>query len=353
MSVGLLLALAVVAVAPAARAASCSPTAHAPILITKNSDFNAANGVASGTGTASDPFLLANLQFSQMPGGYGLKVDNSKGTVTAYFAVTCVQSNFTLSAPSGSTLVWIVNVHQATTISLVSANAGEAGGSVGIRLDGSSAITLDNESINKFGSDGVQVNNSDHITILDSKLKAFRNGLSLLNSHDITVGQPCTLTSGNGCNEFTYDDDRGILIENSYAIAVTGTITNADDSGGILIDGSNSFNIFLTDGKATANGPICPSGSPTGIVSDTIAGISVANGAHDITVRGYTINANGDGAGGFFDIMNGGNGLYMDPCTLVVTALKRATPPGGANLDFNDNCYHFEFNFNPVPTSSC
>jgi hypothetical protein len=87
-------------------------------------------------------------------------------------------------------------------------------------------------------------------------------------------------------------------------------------------------------------------------VTDTEAGIAVTNGAHDIAVHGYTIQANGNGAGGFFDIMNGGNGQWMNPCTQEITTL-RATPPGGANLDFSGNCYHFEFGFNPVPASTC
>jgi len=56
--------------------------------------------------------------------------------------------------------------------------------------------------------------------------------------------------------------------------------------------------------------------------------------------------------GYYFDIMNGGNGGWLNPCTLESTTF-RATPPGWANLDFSGNCYHFEFGFNPVPPSSC
>src|SRR6266705_2262072 len=76
---------------------------------------------------------------------------------------------------NGATLIWIVKVRAATTISRVSANSGEAGGSVGIRIDGSSAILLEDESINKFGSNGVQVTASDHITVVRIKLNALGN----------------------------------------------------------------------------------------------------------------------------------------------------------------------------------
>jgi Right handed beta helix region len=355
VGVGMLIVLStlVLTAAPqAAAAVNCNVEPHGPILIARDADFTAANGVVSGSGTAKDPFLIANLQLKDLSPGFGLKIDNSKGKITKFFNIDCVQSNWTNAPPKGAILVSIANVHTATKISRVDANSGEAGGSVAIRVDGSSFIVLDNESIDKFGSDGVQLNAADHITVIDSKLKAFGNGLTITGSHDITVGQTCNLASGSGCNDFTYDDGRGIFLHDSYNVLVQYTITAADDTGGILLDGSGTYNVTLLNGDATANGPICPAGSPTGLITDTEAGIAVTNGAHDIAVHGYSIQANGNGAGGFFDIMNGGNGLWMNPCTFAITKLH-ATPPGGANLDFSGNCYHFEFGFNPVPPSTC
>ncbi len=346
--------VAVVGVAvPRASAATCNEVPHGPILIASNAGFTAANGVVSGSGTPSDPYVIANLQLNDLTPGYGLKVDNTKGHITKFFNVQCIQSSFTDSAPSGSVLIWVVNIHTLTTISDSSTNSGRAGGSVAVRLDASSSITLNNLSINKFGFDGIQVNSSTQVTIINTKSKASHNGVDLENSHDLTIGQVCMLASGAGCDEFTYDDGRGLVIGNSFNVVVLDTITTADDSGGILLNGSGTYNVTMTNGDANGNGPICAGGVPTGQVVDTISGISVANGAHDINVKGYTINANGDGFGGFFDIMNGGNGGYLNPCTMQITLFKKPTPPGGPNLDFNGNCYHFEFNFNPVPTSSC
>ncbi len=348
----MLLALVILAL-PRASAATCNEVSHGPILIQSNADFTAANGVVSGSGTSANPYVIANLHLNDLTPGFGLKIDNSKGRITEFFNIDCIQSSFADSAPSGSVLIWLVNIHTATTISDSSTNSGRAGGSVAVRLDSSSAITLNNLSINKFGANGIQLNSSDHVTIIDTKSKASGNGLDVENSHDLTIGQICMLASGAGCDEFTYDDGRGLRIGNSFNIVVLDTITTADDTGGILLDGSGTSNVTLTNGDANANGPICPSGTPTGEKVDTIAGITVTNGAHDINVKGYTINANGDGFGGFFDIMNGGNGGYLNPCNGQITLFKTATPAGGANLDFNGNCYHFEFNFHPVPTSSC
>src|SRR5437867_5227424 len=226
-------------------AAGCQPVHHGPILIQNDDDFTHANGVVSGSGTASDPYLFANLQLKDLRPGYGLKVDNSKGKITKFFNIDCVQSNWTSAPPKGASLTWIVRVHSSTTISRVAANSGEAGGSVGIRIDASSFILLDNESINKFGSNGIQVTGSDHITVIRSKLKAMGNGLSIVDSHDLTIGQPCTLVNGNGCNEFTYDDGRGIFVHDSYTVLVTHTRTTAADPVGVLVDGTITHEVHL------------------------------------------------------------------------------------------------------------
>lgn len=336
---------------PSAAAAECNGAAHAPVLITSNADFTAENGVVSGAGTPSDPFLIANLAINDMSLGYALKVDNSARRITSSFNITCVSSNWKVATPSGGIVVWIVNVHTATTVSMVLSNSGELPNSVGLRVEGSSHILLDNENFNKVGGDGIQIVGSDHVTVIDSKSKAVGNGLTIQDSHDIVVGQTCSVGGGQGCDEFTYDDGRGLWIEDSYNIQVIDTMTSADDTGGILLTGMGTYNLYLRGGEATADGPICHSGTPSGFVSDTITGIAVVNGAHDITVHGYTMQANGDGGGGYFDIMNGGKGLYLNPCGGLVTLPM--TPPGGINLDFSGNCYTYAYGFEPAPTPVC
>jgi hypothetical protein len=340
-----------VGILPAALAGGCNGSAHGPVLIARDSDFTAANGVVSGAGTPSNPFVIANLAITDLSPGYAIKVDNSAGTITKSFNITCVSVNWKIVAPGGGTAVWIVNVHTQTTISLILSNSGEIPNSNGIVLQDSSNIILYNESFNKMGGDGLAIIASDHITVLDSKSKAAGDGLHIVSSHDITVGQNCSLGGGSGCDEFTYDDNRGLEIQDSYNVQVIDTITSSDDSGGVLISGSGSSNIQLTGGMATADGPICHSGIPSGYVSDTITGIAIVNGAHDITVQGYTIQANGDGGGGYFDIQDGGKGLYLSPCGGLVTLTP--TPIGGADLVFLDTCYRFEFGFPTPPPSSC
>src|SRR2546426_12273071 len=76
-----LAALAGVAAPSRAQAATCAPVDHGPILISSDGDFTAANGVASGSGTAADPYVFNNLKLNDLTPGYGLKVDNSRGRV--------------------------------------------------------------------------------------------------------------------------------------------------------------------------------------------------------------------------------------------------------------------------------
>ncbi len=351
MAVGLSVLAAVVGALPGAAASECDGSAHAPVLIASDADFTAANGVVSGTGTPSDPYLIANLAIDDMSLGYGVKVDNSAGTITKSFGITCVSSNWKEATPSGGDVVWVVGVHTPTVISMVLSNSGELPNSGGLRVEGSSHILLESESFNKMGGDGIQIVGSDHITVVDSKSKAANNGLYIQDSHDVIVGRTCKVGGGQGCDEFTYDDNHGISIHDSYNVQVIDTMTSADDSGGILISGMGTYNVTMTGGEATANGPICHSGTSSGYVSDTITGVAVVNGAHDISVHDYTMQANGDGGVGYFDIMDGGKGLYLNPCGGLVTL--PATPPGGADLNFSGNCYGHEYGFDPVPVSTC
>lgn len=353
VSIGLLLfvSLLAVSVIPAV-AVTCNPVPHVAVLITKDSDFTAANGVVSGSGTSTDPFLIKNLQINDLSLGFGIKVDNSGGGITKFFNIQCIQSNFATTPSTGSTYIWIVNIHTATLISDITGNSQDALGVVGVKLISSSSITLDSLSLNRIGSDGLSVDSSDHITILHSKLKADGFGFTLTNSHDITVGSVCNLNSAAGnCNEFTYDDKKGINILNSHDVLVQYTKTDADDGGAILLSGSGTYNVQFMHGTATGNGPICRTVNgvreQTGVKDDTISGIAIINGAHDITVRDYQIVGNTH-----FDIMNGGDGKLPDICNGGFINVP-PSPPGGANLDLNGNCYGQQFGFNPPPTKNC
>ncbi len=350
------MALPVLAIAvsflPAAAAATCNPVPHGPILVSSDRDFTAANGVVSGSGTSTDPFLFNNLQLNDLTPGFGLKVDNSKGTITKFFNINCIQSTFTDAPPSGSILVWLLNVHTSTTVSQVNANSGRSAGSAGIRVESSSSITLDSENLNKFAADGIALISSDHITVTNSKSKALTNGVLVQDSHDIQIGQPCSLSAGTGCNEFTYDDGWGVRVVNSFNVTIVGTKGNANDTGGFLLNGAGTHNVQITGSQADGTGDVCPATTfpaSTGEKVDYMAGLAIINGAHDINVKSSTFQGNTH-----FSMENGGDTMWFNACTGFFEVIqKKGTPGGGANLDVNGNCYFNQFGFKPVPTKVC
>lgn len=206
-------------------------------------------------------------------------------------------------------------------------------------------------TINKFGHNGIETIGSDLITITQSK--AMGNGVLVKDSHDVNIGQACNMSSSQGCNEFTYDDEFGLHLLNSYNVVIQYNLTDTNDTGGILLDGAGTYNVQLFNGHASGAGNMCPNTGgvkqPSGLVVDYVSGFAIINGAHDILVRGWTIKGNSR-----FSIENGGNGLFLNPCTGFFEPLHGPhLPGGGPKLDVNGNCYFNQFGFNPVPTENC
>jgi parallel beta-helix repeat protein len=56
---------------------------HSPISILGNGDFTAANGVVSGTGTQSDPYVISGWEINVGSAQYGVKIEN----VSAHFVL--------------------------------------------------------------------------------------------------------------------------------------------------------------------------------------------------------------------------------------------------------------------------
>src|SRR5947208_16226501 len=65
--------------------ATSSLQPHAPIVINGNSDFNSGNGVTSGSGTASDPYVIEGWNITSS-GTTGISISNTD----AYFVIRSV-----------------------------------------------------------------------------------------------------------------------------------------------------------------------------------------------------------------------------------------------------------------------
>jgi Periplasmic copper-binding protein (NosD) len=326
---GLLLAVVAAGVAlvpggPASAAPSLPQ--HSAITIASDADFTSCACVTGGSGTASDPYVIGPWKVTApSSGGWAIKVDNSGGAVTKFFRIQGLVTSFD-DTTAGHALIWLVNVAHSAVAGLTANND-----YTGVRLDSSTDITLDGINVNQMKGDGVLANSSTNITIVNSKLKAEHEGLHAVNSGVIRIGVGC---KGNrACNAFTYDDGRGIRLDNSHDVTVRSTDISADDTGGILLNGVGTYNADIGFINMGGIGSICEMGEPTGDVTDDYGGIMLTNGAHDNHIHDLTV---GGSAG--FGIGSGGSGFWVNACTDEIVTLPQ-TPGMGAGNTFVNVCF--------------
>jgi len=332
------LAAALVLAGPAVTAA---PQSHAAITITSDAGFQACTCVTEGNGTASDPFVIGPWIISApSSGGWAVKVDNSSGAVTKFFRIDGITLSYDDLDPSHNA-VWLVKVTTARAITSVVGNLV----GTGIRLDSVSNVALDSISLNKMNGDAIQVNSSTNVSIVNSKLKSMQNGFHAENSSFLEIGAGCKTS----CNDFTYDDLRGLWLHNSHDVTVRYLTTAAEDTTAMYLDGTGTYNVDIGFSTANASGSICPfgSGGATGLVTDTDGGIRLVNGTHnnvihDVTARGNVAQ----------DIATGGDGVWVNPCTGVAQPISPKTAPMGPGNVFANLCYSFT-NIPNLPAPTC
>lgn len=139
----------VAAGAPQARA-NGAPT-HAPIVITKDTDFTSCACVTSGTGTATNPYVIGPWAINNA--GVGVAITGGASLTKSF-----VLSNLTIAGNSAPTTVGIhlsninVSVAKVTGIQTSIQTTG-----TGILVENSSNVTLDGGGANKKGP-GVGMN---------------------------------------------------------------------------------------------------------------------------------------------------------------------------------------------------
>ncbi len=164
---------------------------HAGIAITSDASFQSCKCVTSGSGTATNPYVIGPWAITSPAQGSAVSVDNSGGTITAHFTITGVSANYNDPSPSDP-VIHLVDIGTATTVSNVSAN----GDGIGIELDGSSNIALDNISVNKMVGAGLVIDHSSNVSVSNGKWKATadgelphnEDGLYAVNSSGLRIG---------------------------------------------------------------------------------------------------------------------------------------------------------------------
>ena len=340
---------------------------HAAITITSNADFASCQCVTAGTGTAADPYIIGPWSISSpsggAKGGWSVKVDNSKKAVTAFFDIVGITSAYNDTNPADPD-IWLVNVHTPTAITSggngsTATTANDNG--TGVRLDNSSNISLDNLEYNKMNGPGVFINGSSAVTIDNSKLKSLGDarpngdGIYAVNSSAIRIGTGSDCPNNQPCNDLTYDNGFGVDLVNTHNVVINAAAVAADDTGGYLLDGSNTYDVTLSNSHGSGLGPICVTMNGqkqnTGYFTDLQGGLMLVNGAHDNAFTNDTFNI--PAAAPMPSIGSGGNGFYVNACAgFVPQPFSPVEGAAGSGNTFTNVCYSLPVDYPGLPPSA-
>lgn len=340
---------------------------HAAITITSNADFLSCQCVTAGTGTSSDPYVIGPWSISApsggSAGGWSVKVDNSNGTVTAFFDITGITSAYNDTNPADPD-IWLVNIHTPTAITSGtngSSSTSANNNGTGVRLDNSSNISLDNLQYNKMSGPGVFLNGSSYVTIDNSKFKSLGrarpdgDGIYAVDSSNIGIGTGSDCPNNQPCNDLTYDNGFGLDLLNTHDVVVNAAAASSNDTGGYLLDGINTYNVTLENSHASGLGPICITVNNqkenTGYYTDLQGGLMLINGAHDNAFSNDTFNI--PASAPMPAIGSGGNGFYVNACAgFVPQPFSPVEAAAGPNNTFSNICYSLPTNYPGLPPSS-
>jgi parallel beta-helix repeat protein len=348
---------------PAVPSLATSPGAHSAITINSNADFTGCGCVTSGNGTAANPYIVGPWSIGTPSGGSGgwsVKVDNSKGNITAYFNIFGISSTYNDTSTTDPT-IWLVNVHTPTTISGNSADptAGNDLG-IGIELQNSSNVTVDGVDYNKGNGTGLYITGSSNVTVDNNKFKATcvicsphtGDAIYAVNSSNIGVGTGSDCPQSGPCNDLTYEDGFGVYLLNTHDVVINEATASSNDTGGYVLDGSSTYNVTLENSDSDGTGNICISYNGqkvnTGYYTDLQGGLHLINGAHNNTITNDSFTANSG-----LSVASGGNGFYYDLCAGGTNEPFSPAEAGmGANNTFTNLCYT-NSNIASLPASTC
>ncbi len=184
---------------------------HAPILIIGNSGFTQANGVAGGTGTSSDPYVIGQWQISA-PSGNDITIFNT----TNYFVIQGVAISSALRG------IYLHNVTNGSVRSSAISNNG-----FGVLVERSSGISIsDNimsDTTQAMGEE-VRIDNCTKVSVVNNQI------------YSATFGN-------QGKLGVVVNSSPGPIISNNH-IWYSGNAVSLDNSAGALVTGNNvSYNL--------------------------------------------------------------------------------------------------------------
>jgi len=213
------------------RAAS-SYQPHAPILISGNSGFTAANGVTSGSGTASAPYVIEGWEINSTTAN-GIEIQNSN----AYFIIRNVYIHNAQYSHYGIVLTNIANGRVE--------NSKCSFGYAGIAINSSSNITVLNNQIfgnsidGNFGTaGGLGIAFSKNIVVRNNNISNnIRDELVIGSSNNITIAGNILSGSGGIASVTMY-------IYSSADLTIVNNTISRSTHFGFLLDSSNRTLVY-------------------------------------------------------------------------------------------------------------
>ena len=221
--------------------ARISITPHSPIFISTLTDFNFDNGVRSGSGTSSEPFIISDwaINATDSPGIYII------GT-SAYFVIRNVTINSTAQANDGIVLLGVSNawIHNVTI----------ADCQTGIDIEGvCSSIKVDESSISNSMDHGIVTQYGAAGSVDISSNTIFNNGgtgVALGSASQFSIASNTIST-----NDTSSSGRRGITLLGSSNGVVTGNSVTAvydeamscSNSQNIIVAGNSFFSAWYYD----------------------------------------------------------------------------------------------------------
>lgn len=211
---------------------TCAYTTHDPIYISGNEDFTIENGVTSGDGTSSSPYIIESLTIP-VESGHGIYIGNTD----AYFIIRDVEV-----VGSGIAATWGIGLSGLSNGSILNCNLQNHYGS--ISADNSWDVVVGLNTLDCFNHSGIHLMRCGRWQIsgnvIESSVESWR-GISVSDTTQVTI-------SNNSITHIRNDNELGFGIEAWIAdnITVKGNLI-ADCDAGIALPLTNDSLVTQND----------------------------------------------------------------------------------------------------------
>lgn len=205
-------------------------TPHSPIYINRNGDFTVANGVTSGSGTPSDPYIIEGWEIDAS-GGYGIKIFNT----SEHFIIREVYIHSGGVEEHG---IYLHNVKNGRVENTVILN-----NDYGIFLTDSTDVVIMNNNLSN-NWEGINFKYSSNITIIANDIHDCWYGILSWTVANVSILTNSISSSVDGGIELRFSTNITITGNNIFTTSGGGGISLRDSSNTIITANTISYNDY-------------------------------------------------------------------------------------------------------------